>query len=85
MENCKFKMRYPGIDLASLVFIVFLVLKLAEIGPVASWSWWWVTSPMWGPLAIVALILVVGGLLAGLVLAGAWVFDLIQDWCSRGK
>lgn len=29
------------------VFIVFLVLKLAEIGVVASWSWWWVTSPLW--------------------------------------
>ncbi len=35
----------PGLGV--LVFIVFLVLKLAEIGPVAGWSWWWVTSPLW--------------------------------------
>jgi small Trp-rich protein len=29
------------------VFLVFLVLKLAAIGPVAGWSWWWITSPLW--------------------------------------
>ena len=38
-----------GIGLTGLVFIVFLVLKLAEIGVVATWSWWWVTSPLWIP------------------------------------
>lgn len=41
-----------AITLPALVFIVFLVLKLAEIGTVAHWSWWWVTSPLWIPLAI---------------------------------
>jgi small Trp-rich protein len=25
--------------------ILLLALKLAEIGPVAAWSWWWVLSP----------------------------------------
>ena len=30
-----------------MVFIVFLILKLAEVGVVATWSWWWVTSPLW--------------------------------------
>jgi len=25
--------------------LVLLVLKWAEIGPVAAWSWWWVLSP----------------------------------------
>ncbi len=37
----------PIFGLATLVFIVFLVLKLAKVGAVASWSWWWVTSPLW--------------------------------------
>ena len=41
-----------GIGLGGLIFAVFLVLKLAEIGKVATWSWWWVTSPLWIPLAI---------------------------------
>lgn len=37
----------PTFGLATLVFIVFLTLKLAGIGAVAGWSWWWVTSPLW--------------------------------------
>lgn len=49
-----------GIGLFTLVFIVFLTLKLAEIGPVANWSWWWVTSPLWiGALLVIGLFLVV--------------------------
>lgn len=35
------------IELAGLpmiLFIVFLVLQLCEV---ISWSWWWVTSPLW--------------------------------------
>lgn len=52
-----------GLGLAGTVFIVFLVLKLAEIGPVAHWSWWWVTSPLWitfgAAAAFIGLIFVV--------------------------
>jgi hypothetical protein len=29
-------------------------MKLAKIGDVANWSWWWVTSPLWIP-ALLAL------------------------------
>lgn len=45
-----------GIGLLGLVFIVFLVLKL--IGTI-NWSWWWVTAPLWIPLsiAIVAILI----------------------------
>jgi hypothetical protein len=38
-----------------VIFIVFLVLKLAEIGVVATWSWYWVTSPLWIPFAVIFL------------------------------
>lgn len=41
-----------GIGLCGGVFLVFLFLKLAEIGVVASWSWWWVTAPLWIPFGI---------------------------------
>lgn len=37
-----------GIGLPALVFILFLSLKLIGVEPVSSWSWWWVTSPLWG-------------------------------------
>lgn len=39
-----------GVGLNSLLFLVFLVLKLT--GHI-DWSWWWVTSPLWIPLAFV--------------------------------
>jgi len=48
-----------GPSLPSLLFILFLGLKLTETGPVADWSWWWVTSPLWIPLAILASIVAV--------------------------
>jgi hypothetical protein len=52
-----------GISLGGVIFIVFLILKLAEIGPVANWSWWWVTSPLWIPIALVLTVLCIVGLL----------------------
>jgi hypothetical protein len=42
-----------GMGLGTLLFLIFLVMKLAGIGSVANWSWWWVTSPLWIPAAIV--------------------------------
>jgi len=40
-----------------LLFLVFLILKLAHV---IEWSWWWVTSPLWLPVALTlgALLLV---------------------------
>lgn len=37
------------------IFLIFLVFKLANIGVVADWSWWLVTTPLWLPI-ILALI-----------------------------
>lgn len=56
-----------GISLLGLVFIVFLTLKLAEIGTVATWSWWWVTAPLWGPLVFVLVIIAIAALIYGMV------------------
>ena len=42
------------IDLGSL-FLVFLVLKLCNV---ITWSWWWVTAPLWIPLLLVLIILI---------------------------
>jgi len=46
-------------SLPVLVFITFLVLKLAAVSQVANWSWWWVTSPLWIPCGIFLAIAVV--------------------------
>lgn len=39
-----------GIGFGGLLFLVFLVLKLTDV---IDWSWWWVTAPLWIPVAIV--------------------------------
>ena len=42
--------------LPSVLFVVFLILKLCHV---IDWSWWWVTAPLWGPLAFAAALVVV--------------------------
>ena len=38
-----------GANLPSVLFIVFLILKLTNT---IFWSWWWVTAPLWIPVAL---------------------------------
>lgn len=45
-----------GIGLSSVLLVVFIVLKLT--GNI-DWSWWWVLSPLWIPLAIALFIIVI--------------------------
>jgi hypothetical protein len=54
-----------GVSALGLLGVAFVVLKLTAV---IDWSWWWVTLPFWGGLAIV------GGILAavGLVMLLAW-------------
>jgi hypothetical protein len=50
-----------GIGFGTVLFLVFLVLKLT--GNI-DWSWWWVTSPLWIPLTLGVIVLCVIGLIA---------------------
>jgi hypothetical protein len=43
--------------------LIFLTLKLAGIGVVANWSWWWVFSPIWILFALVIVTAVIIGLI----------------------
>lgn len=54
-----------GIGLCGCLFLIFLTLKL--VGTI-SWSWWWVTAPLWGPLALLAVLFVV--IFLGLLIFG---------------
>ena len=42
-----------GLSLPVVVFVVFLTLRLAGV---ISWSWWWVTSPLWIVAALIVAI-----------------------------
>lgn len=42
-----------GIGFLGLLAIVFITLKLTDV---IDWSWWYVTLPLWGDLALVACV-----------------------------
>lgn len=44
-----------------VLFLVFLVLKLTGV---VVWSWWWVTAPLWGGVAIILVFAILAGLIA---------------------
>lgn len=55
-----------GLTFLEVLFLIFLVLKLTGKTVVATWSWWWVTAPLWGGLAIVLVIFLIALLFIGL-------------------
>ncbi len=66
-----------SISLYTIVFIIFLILKLT--GNI-DWSWWWVTSPIWIPILIFTGVLVIVFLLGLLYVAttGKNIEELIR-------
>lgn len=55
------------------LFIVMFILKLNPGGhfttDIVHLSWWWVTAPLWGPIALAAAIVLVIGISAGFLKA----------------
>jgi hypothetical protein len=47
--------RYAGPGFLGWLALIFIALKLTNY---IDWSWWWVLSPLWIPLAIVGVIVV---------------------------
>ena len=54
-------MKNTGVGLPGLLFLLLVALKLTGY---LTWSWWWVTAPLWGGFviasAIMVLVLVIG-------------------------
>ena len=48
---------YKGPGILGLLGVAFVVLKLVGV---IDWSWWWVLAPFWIPLALTAIILIIG-------------------------
>lgn len=60
-------------DHGALRFILFGVLAVLQLVGTIDISWWWITAPLWGPLAF--FILVLAG--AFIVTAGVGLFGLL--------
>ena len=56
-------MKQTGISLASVLGVVFIVLKLCNL---IGWSWWWVLAPFWIPFGLAILFV-------GILLLANWV------------
>lgn len=56
------KMSFPFLGILALIFIS---LKLAGVGVVATWSWWLVLSPLWIPWTIFLFILLFVAVIIG--------------------
>lgn len=50
-----------GIGVMGLLGVAFVVLKLTGY---INWSWWWVTLPFWGGIALVLVFFAVMGIVA---------------------
>ena len=54
-----------GLSLGTVLFLIFLVLKLCNV---ITWSWWWVTSPLW-----------ISAILWVLLLAGVFIYYAVEN------
>lgn len=49
------KVSKKGVSYSGVLFLIFLVLKLTKV---ITWSWWWITAPLWGGIAILIAFIV---------------------------
>ena len=54
------KSQKGGMSLCGTLTVIFIVLKILKV---IEWSWIWVVSPMWIPIAIAIVLLIIDGLL----------------------
>lgn len=59
-ENNNSSSSSSSVSILGLLGVAFVVLKLCGV---INWSWWWITLPFWGPLAILAVVLLVAGII----------------------
>ena len=67
-----------GVGIGTVLFLIFLVLKLCSV---IDWSWWWVTAPLWGSIILY-------GLIIGITFFCLWIRDLnckrkIKKWQKK--
>ena len=61
MNNNKVVVHSP---ICMILFIVFLFLKLTNV---INWSWWWVTAPLWIPVSIALVALLIAIAILGII------------------
>jgi hypothetical protein len=63
-----------GIGVLGLLGVVFVTLKLCGV---IDWSWWYVTLPFYGPLALVLAVLAALGVFAAMALGAVAIVEKV--------
>jgi hypothetical protein len=71
-----------GLSICTFLTALFAISKVLNYGECAKWSWWWVISPYWIPIALIAAILLGLGIIIG---GGATLIDLIINLRRRRR
>lgn len=53
-----------GIGFFGALALLFIGLKLTGV---IDWSWWWVTAPLWGPVALALVLMVIAFIIAFII------------------
>lgn len=64
------KVVYSGPGVLGILGVAFVVLKLTGF---INWSWWWVTAPFWGPVALLIAILLILAIIGILGVCLKWL------------
>lgn len=65
MSDNKTTARTSGISFMTVLFFIFLILKLTKT---ISWSWWLVTLPIWGGVALVSIFILIAIILEAIAI-----------------
>lgn len=65
-----------GVSVVGLLGVLFVTLKLTGV---IDWSWWWVTLPFWGGIALALTILFGGAVIAVIGISVVSLIERIQE------
>ena len=69
-----------GIGLCSATFLVLLACRLT--GHI-DWAWYWIISPFWIPIGLIAAVLALILLVSGLWWSVSWIASTLREWGWR--
>ena len=58
ISDVKSIVKQQGTNRTSILTILFTVFVTLKLTGYISWSWWWVTAPLWGGIALFMFILI---------------------------
>jgi len=68
VNSSKSSITSTSLSFGSVLLLVFLVLKLTGV---ITWSWWWITAPLWGEYTIILCFFLIAILISFIIDLGS--------------